>query len=108
MRARSYDQRRARISLESLARSHTEHALNVLVGILGNEQTPAAVRVKAIELLFDRGWGKATERHSITDAQGQRLMRIVHEIVHTNQLPEEDDAPLLIEGNANGNGHAEN
>lgn len=47
--------------IRSLARSHTEKAINVLVGIMQEPKAPQAARVAAAQALIDRGWGKATQ-----------------------------------------------
>jgi hypothetical protein len=47
--------------IRSLARSHTEKAINTLVGIMSQTKAPAAARVTAASVLLDRGWGKATQ-----------------------------------------------
>jgi len=47
--------------IKSLARSHTETALNTLVGIMNQSEAPAAARVAAANSLLDRGWGKPTQ-----------------------------------------------
>jgi len=52
---------KAPTEIRSLARSHTETALNVLVGIMNKETAPEASRVAAANSLLDRGWGKATQ-----------------------------------------------
>lgn len=44
--------------IRSLARSHTEPALNTLRGIMQQPDAPAAARVAAAVALLDRGWGK--------------------------------------------------
>jgi hypothetical protein len=46
--------------IRSLARSHTETALNALVGIVNNSTSDQA-KVAAANSLLDRGWGKATQ-----------------------------------------------
>jgi hypothetical protein len=45
--------------IRSLARSHTEAALNCLAGIMNKLDAPEAARVSAANSLLDRGWGKA-------------------------------------------------
>lgn len=45
--------------IRSLARTHTEKAINVLSGIMNEKKAPAAARVSAAQALLDRGWGKA-------------------------------------------------
>jgi hypothetical protein len=44
--------------IRSLARAHTETALNVLAGIMCETSAPHAARVSAATALLDRGWGK--------------------------------------------------
>jgi hypothetical protein len=49
------------INLASLARVHTETCIRVLAGYARNsntEEVPPAVRVTAIGMLLDRGWGR--------------------------------------------------
>jgi hypothetical protein len=52
---------KAPTEIRSLARAHTETALNTLAGIMTNGDAPAAARVQAAQALLDRGWGKATQ-----------------------------------------------
>lgn len=47
--------------IRSLARSHTETALNVLAGIMNEPDAPHAAKVAAANSLLDRGWGKAAQ-----------------------------------------------
>lgn len=47
--------------IKSLARGHTETAINVLAGIMNQMQAPEAARISAANSLLDRGWGKATQ-----------------------------------------------
>ena len=68
---------RALTDIRSLARAHTEKAINVLAGIMQQESAPEAARVAAANSLLDRGWGKPTQA-----------------IVGSN-----DDPPVRFEGN---------
>jgi hypothetical protein len=52
---------KAPTDIRSLARSHTEKALNVLAGIMMQEDAPPAARVSAATALLDRGWGKPVQ-----------------------------------------------
>lgn len=52
---------KASAEIRSLARSHTESALNTLAGIMTNSDSPAAARVSAAEALLNRGWGKPSQ-----------------------------------------------
>jgi hypothetical protein len=47
--------------IKSLARAHTETALNVLQGIMNEPDAPHAARVSAANSLLDRGWGKPAQ-----------------------------------------------
>jgi hypothetical protein len=47
--------------IRSLARGHTEAAINCLAGIMNKETAPEAARISAATALLDRGWGKPTQ-----------------------------------------------
>ena len=47
--------------IRSLARAHTESAINCLAGIMNKDSAPEAARVSAANSLLDRGWGKAAQ-----------------------------------------------
>jgi hypothetical protein len=49
---------KATADLRSLARSHTETAVNTLASIMNMSDAPPAARVGAASALLDRGWGK--------------------------------------------------
>lgn len=44
--------------IRSLARTHTESAINVLKGVMGEKKAPHSARVAAATALLDRGWGR--------------------------------------------------
>ncbi len=52
---------KAPTEIRSLARSHTETAINVLAGIMMEKRANSAARVAAANSLLDRGWGKAAQ-----------------------------------------------
>lgn len=52
---------KAPTEIRSLARAHTESAINALVGIMNQGEAPPAARVSAATALLDRGWGKPTQ-----------------------------------------------
>ncbi len=52
---------KASTEIRSLARSHTESAINVLAGIMNETASSPAARVSAAQALLDRGWGKAAQ-----------------------------------------------
>ncbi len=47
--------------IRSLARAHTETAINVLVGIMNQTDAPPAARATAANSILDRGWGKPAQ-----------------------------------------------
>lgn len=52
--------------IRSLARKHTESAINTLAGIMNQHEAPPSARVAAASVLLDRGWGKAPQTTEIT------------------------------------------
>lgn len=60
--------------IKSLARAHTEAAINCLVGIMENSTSDPA-KVSAATSLLDRGWGKAPT--VMEDGDGNPVQLIV-------------------------------
>lgn len=56
---------KAPVEIRSLARSHTQKALNTLVEIMSKDSAPEAARVAAANSLLDRGWGKAVQHTEV-------------------------------------------
>ena len=92
--------------LRSLAREHSETALNVIIGIMNAEAIAPDTRLRAAAMLLDRAVGKPTELVEMPDMQVAR--RIVREIVHVKETREEIDNHDLVvsydEIKTNGNG----
>ena len=85
--------------IRSLCRAYTSEGTRVLASIMRDENVPAMSRVAAIKMLFDRGWGKASETHKV-DINGETtLLKVVNEIVHVHETREQiefrDQTPLL-------------
>ena len=85
--------------IRSLCRAYTPEGTRVLASIMRDENVPAMSLVAAIKVLFDRGWGKASETHHI-DVNGETpLLKVVNEIVHVHETREQielrDQTPLL-------------
>lgn len=59
-------------TLEELARSHTETALNVLVQVAQASESDAA-RVSAASVILDRGYGKARQGLEHTGKDGEAI-----------------------------------
>ena len=72
--------------IKSLARSHTEKAINVLVGIMEQPDAPPAARVAAVNSLLDRGWGKAAQPID-GDGEGGPVVAEVAILTVTAELP---------------------
>jgi hypothetical protein len=56
---------KASADIRSLARSHTETAINTLIGVAKNSENDSA-RVTAAVHLLDRGWGKPKEDKNLS------------------------------------------
>lgn len=57
---------KAPTDLRSLARSHTETAINTLAGIMKEPRAPHSARVAAASYLLDRGWGRPKQDVDMT------------------------------------------
>lgn len=47
--------------IRSLARSHTGAAINALLSVMNQTESPPAARVAAANSILDRGWGKPAQ-----------------------------------------------
>ena len=80
---------KAPAQIRSLARAHTERAIQVLQGIMDQTDAPHAARVSAATAILDRGWGKPTQRIAGDDDESPvRFERIERVIVD----PEDSDS----------------
>ena len=52
---------KATMEIRSMARGYTAKCVQVLAGLMTNEQTPPNTRVQAAMALLDRGWGKPVQ-----------------------------------------------
>ena len=50
--------------IRSLCRAFTNETVQIIAGIARAVETPPAVRVQAIGMLWDRGWGKPPQAHT--------------------------------------------
>lgn len=69
---------KAPTEIRSLARSHTDAALNTLVGIMNQPEAPHAARVSAAQAVLDRGWGKPAQ--AITGPDGEGPLKTILEV----------------------------
>mgnify|MGYP001575454234 FL=1 len=65
---------KAPTEIKSLARSHTETALNILAGIMREDAAPHAARVSAACALLDRGWGKPAQAIEMPEGSTGKLV----------------------------------
>lgn len=56
---------KALTDIRSMARTHTETCIRVLVHIASESSAPHSARVAAAQVLLDRGWGKPLQQHEI-------------------------------------------
>lgn len=69
-------------NIRSLARAHTQRAIQTLAGIMDQPDCPAAARVQAAQALLDRGWGKPTQPISgDDDAAPIAIQAVVRKII---------------------------
>src|ERR1700720_4866094 len=80
---------RSLTEIRSLARSHTRHALNVLVAVMRNTKAPPPARIAAANAILDRGWGKATQTIE-TGKEG--ALELIHRIERIIVDPENPDS----------------
>jgi hypothetical protein len=83
---------KAPADLRSLARAHTEMALNVLYGVARSAKCPPSARVQAAAHLLDRGWGKAEQAHVGPDGGDIRVT-----IRHVEESGKSSDVNCLNE-----------
>lgn len=81
------------IDIRSLARAHTERAIQTLAGIMDQPKAPMAARVAAASALLDRGWGRPKQETELT------VRRIT-----ASQLADDELADIAVGG---GEGAAE-
>lgn len=67
---------KAPADIRSLARAHTERAIQVLQGIMDQPDSPHAARVAAANSLLDRGWGKPMQSVEVADVTKNYVARM--------------------------------
>ena len=95
-------------ALISLARKYSTQAIVVLQTVMQDDKQPAAVRVRAAELLLERGYGKAPQAVMVGNADGQPLvgpqaLSIAERIAHLKVAEEqkvEDAKTVELEASA--------
>ena len=87
-----------------MARTHTEHAIRVIVAMMRDPMQPGTVRLGCANSLMDRGWGKAKPKDDDDETTDKATFRIT--IRHlfgddAKTINGESKEVLLV----NGNGH---
>ena len=88
---------RAPINIRSLARAHTEMAIQTLAGIAQHDQNSFA-RIAASNSLLDRGWGRPQ-----ADADGREHINITIRkilegvVVETKAPAQSSNVPMVID-----------
>lgn len=63
-------------NIRSLARAHTDKAIQVLGGIMASDTSSDDARIRAAATLLDRGWGKAPQAITGADGEGPVVLDI--------------------------------
>lgn len=79
--ARRTSRARTPIEIRSLARSHTETAIRVLVDIMRSADATPAARASAANMILDRGWGKAAQPLENSDEGVLQLIQKIERII---------------------------
>lgn len=72
---------RDRFYVASLAREYTEAAVTLLASTMNDVNLKRTDRVKAAEVLLDRGWGKAPQEIKLGNADEDRGVKLLVEII---------------------------
>ena len=86
---------RAPTDIRSLARSHTNTAIQTLAGI-AKDGTNEGARVAAAIALLDRGWGKPAQTHTGENGEGS-IKVVIRHILAGEDGEAIDMEPLTIE-----------
>jgi hypothetical protein len=68
--------------IASLARQHTEKGIETLGGLATAHPDPQ-VKLKALEMLFDRGWGRVSQEVNVGPQEGKPALEII--LRHINE-----------------------
>ena len=86
---RTFENRWSRLDLKDLARQHTQRALETLVEIMTDGDSPSNARINAAQQLLDRGWGKPTTHNEVSVDAYDRMTD--EELIHFIK----DSLPLM-------------
>jgi hypothetical protein len=63
------------MELSTLARAYTKKGIEVLGGYINSDQVDPDIKIRAIAMMFDRGWGKPAQ--PVTGKDGEEDIRVV-------------------------------
>jgi hypothetical protein len=63
--------------LRSLARGYTDISIQTLGNYVSGPQTEPDVKLRAIGMLLDRGWGKPVSKTEVTGADGANEITVI-------------------------------
>jgi hypothetical protein len=89
------------VHIRSLARKYTDACMETLGGWATNEQTDLDIRIRAIAMLLERGWGRPGQDHTFDLGEnGTGFEIVVRRIIEEKRI-------RVIEGTSNGQAHIE-
>ena len=63
--------------LKSLCRAYTEKGVEVLGGYISSDLIEPEIKLRAIQLLWERGWGRPSQQIEHTGKDGENEIQIV-------------------------------
>lgn len=90
-------------AIVALARKHSSAAVRILAQIMEDEEAPPAVRVKAAEVIIERGYGKAPMAVTIDDKSpgggevSGRILSIAEKIIMLKLASEQRGETMDLE-----------
>jgi hypothetical protein len=63
--------------LRSLARAYTQKGVDVLGGYVNSDNIDPEIKLRAIKMLWERGWGTPPQTHEHTGKDGDSEIRVI-------------------------------
>jgi hypothetical protein len=92
--------RKLPLDLKSLCRAYTESNVRILGGWALDEEAAPDIRIQAIKILLDRGWGPVRVPHDLSEDGLAGFEIVVRRIIEEKRI-------RVIEGTSNGQAHIE-
>jgi hypothetical protein len=68
-------------ALESLARGYTEQCIKRLGGYATSQKTPDQIRIEAIKILLDRGYGRPKQQKELSGPEGGDIRVTIRNLI---------------------------